>query len=61
MGMYLNRHDVIYIDFSSAPKRCKSYSQYITRIENGIMDDLTAVYFQGANLFCNGNLWTFDI
>ncbi len=41
---HLNKHDVIYIDFSRAPKGCKKYSQYITRIENGIIEDLIAAY-----------------
>lgn len=43
-GCHLNRHDVIYIDFSRAPKGCKSYEQYISRIENGMIVDLMAVY-----------------
>lgn len=42
--LHLNRHDVIYIDFSRAPKDCKNYAQYIARIENGIMEDLIAAY-----------------
>ena len=41
---HLNRHDIIYIDFSRAPKGCKSYAQYIKRIEDGMMEDLMAVY-----------------
>lgn len=41
---HLNRHNVIYIDFSRAPKGCRNYAQYITRIENGILEDLFAVY-----------------
>lgn len=41
---HLNKHDVIYIDFSRAPKGCKNYEQYITRIENGIIEDLAAAY-----------------
>ena len=28
----LNKHDVIYIDFSKMPNNCNSYSQYINRI-----------------------------
>ncbi len=53
---HLNRHDVIYIDFSRAPKGCKSYSQYITRIENGIMEDLLAVY-ENHGLSKNDSVW----
>ncbi len=41
---HLNKHDVISVDFSRAPKGCKNYEQYIARIENGIMEDLSAVY-----------------
>ena len=53
---HLNRHDVIYIDFSRAPKGCKSYSQYITRIENGIMDDLIAIY-ENCGLSKDDSAW----
>ena len=35
-----NRYDVIYIDFSRAPKGCSSYAQYIRRIENSLVRDL---------------------
>ncbi|MDE7330706.1 MAG: ATP-binding protein [Lachnospiraceae bacterium] len=41
---HLNSHDVIYIDFSRAPKGCRSYAEYIDRIETGIIRDLTAAY-----------------
>ena len=41
---HLNRHDVVYIDFSRAPKGCKNYAQYIARIENGVVEDLMAAY-----------------
>lgn len=41
---HLNSHNVIYIDFSKAPKGCRSYAQYIDRIENGMMKDLIAAY-----------------
>lgn len=43
-GVHLNKHDVIYIDFSKTPKDCKSYKQYIARIQEGITDDLIAAY-----------------
>lgn len=42
--IHLNSHDVIYIDFSRAPKGCKSYAQYIERIENGLIEDLMQAY-----------------
>lgn len=41
---HLNSHDVIYIDFSRVSKGCKNYGQYIARIEDGIIEDLTAAY-----------------
>lgn len=41
---YLNNYNMIYIDFSRAPKNCKNYEQYITRIENGVLKDLIASY-----------------
>ncbi len=41
---HLNRHDVIYIDFSKTPKNCKSYEQYIARIQDGIVKDLSEAY-----------------
>lgn len=39
-----NRHNVIYIDFSRAPRRCSSYGQYIGRFEDGLLEDLAAAY-----------------
>ena len=41
---HLNKHDVIYIDFSRAPHDCGSYVQYVDRIKKGIMEDLLAEY-----------------
>lgn len=41
---YLNKWDVIYIDFSRLPRDCKSYEQYIERIQNGINEDLIEAY-----------------
>lgn len=41
---HLNSHNVIYIDFSRAPRGCTSYAQYIGRIENGIIKDLMDAY-----------------
>lgn len=41
---HLNKHDVIYIDFSELPEQCKSYEQYITRISDGIKADLAEAY-----------------
>ena len=37
---HLNAHDVFYLDFSRMPENCTSYEQYITRILNGIKEDI---------------------
>lgn len=37
---YLNKYDIIYIDFSRAPELCASYQAYITRIIDGLKRDL---------------------
>ena len=37
---YLNKYDVVYIDFSRAPELCVSYQAYITRIIDGLKRDL---------------------
>lgn len=41
---HLNQHDVIFIDFSEVPKGCDSYTKYISRIENGLYQDLQEMY-----------------
>lgn len=41
---HLNRYELIYIDFSKTPKDCDSYSDYIRRIQDGIVNDLTSAY-----------------
>lgn len=41
---HLHKYDVIYIDFSRLPRDCSSYEQYISRIQNGINEDLTEIY-----------------
>lgn len=41
---HLNKHNVIYIDFSEVPRDCTTYIQYITRFQNGINEDLAAAY-----------------
>lgn len=41
---YLNKWDVIYIDFSRLPRDCKSYEPYIKRIQDGINEDLIEAY-----------------
>lgn len=41
---HLNSHDVIFIDFSRTPQNCRSFRQYIERIQNGIKNDLEEMY-----------------
>ncbi|MCD8118880.1 MAG: ATP-binding protein [Lachnospiraceae bacterium] len=41
---HLNRHNVIYVDFSKGPRECTSYDQYIHYFEEGLADDLTEAY-----------------
>ena len=41
---HLNRHNVIHIVFSELPRNCKSYEQYIARIEKGLNTDLRKAY-----------------
>ena len=41
---HLNQHNVIFIDFSRAPRDCSSYVQYINRIQDGINQDLAETY-----------------
>lgn len=41
---YLNKWDVIYIDFSRLPRDCTRYEQNIVRIQNGINEDLADAY-----------------
>ena len=37
---YLNKYNVIHISFNELPARCKTYDQYIERIENILQNDL---------------------
>lgn len=41
---HLNRHNVIFIDFSEIPRDCTDYRQYIDRIQNGVNNDLAQAY-----------------
>lgn len=43
---YLNKWDVIYIDFSRMPRDCINYEQYIRRIQDGINEELIEAYPQ---------------
>ena len=40
----VGQHDVIYIDFSEMPGECNSYREYITRIQNGLVKDISDAY-----------------
>ncbi len=42
--MHLNRHNVIFIDFSEVPEKCTTYDAYITRILDGLRKDLHEMY-----------------
>ncbi len=41
---HLNKHNVIYIDFSEVPRDCSNYRQYIARIQDGMNNDLVRAY-----------------
>lgn len=43
---HLNSHDVISIDFSRIPRGCSDYARYISRIEDGINQDLLEAFPQ---------------
>jgi hypothetical protein len=40
----LNQYHVIFISFNEMPRRCKSYEQYIERIEGNLIEDLLELY-----------------
>ena len=37
---YRNQYHVVHISFNDMPRNCRSYSQYINRIENLLIKDL---------------------
>ncbi len=43
-AQYLNRYQLIYIDFSRMPERCGSYAAYMERILHGLKKDLAEQY-----------------
>lgn len=53
---YVNRYDVIYIDFSKMPNECSSYSSYISRIEKKLKKDLLRE-FPDADIELEDPLW----
>lgn len=55
-GEHLNKHNVIHIYFNEMPRHCHSYEQYITRIENRLLDDLADAY-PNARISQNDTVW----
>ena len=55
---HLNKHHVIYIDFSEVPRDYANYGQYIARIQDGINHDLAREY---ADLPIDTTRATWDI
>lgn len=53
---HLNRHNVIFIDFSRAPRDCSGYEQYMNRIQDGINRDLEAAYPK-IRMEMSGTVW----
>ena len=41
---HINKHPVITISFNRLPRRCSSYDQYISRIEQNLIEDLAEIY-----------------
>lgn len=41
---HINKHPVITISFNRLPRRCSSYGQYISRIEQNLIEDLAEIY-----------------
>ncbi|MCD8120150.1 MAG: ATP-binding protein [Lachnospiraceae bacterium] len=41
---HLNNHNVIYINFSKGPDKCKSYDEYIDYITDGLVQDIREAY-----------------
>ncbi|GFI11184.1 hypothetical protein IMSAGC007_03657 [Lachnospiraceae bacterium] len=53
---HFNQHNVIFIDFSRAPRNCSSFHQYINRIQDGINQDLEDAYPE-AGIDVSGTVW----
>lgn len=53
---HLNQHNVIFIDFSRVPRDCSSYGQYISRIQDGINQDLLDAYPE-IGIHVSGAVW----
>ena len=55
-SIHLNKHDVIYIDFSRIPEKCSSYEMYITRIIDGLKKDVLNA-FSGVDTESDKSVW----
>lgn len=53
---HLNQHNVIHITFSEIPNECRSYRQYISRIEKKLLADLVREY-PAACIDVEDSLW----
>ena len=53
---HLNKHNVIYIDFSEVPRDCGTYLSYISRFQNGINEDLAEAY-PDLDIDISGSTW----
>lgn len=53
---HLNQHNLIFIDFSRAPRGCNSYEQYIDRIQDGLNQDLKEAYPE-IRIDVSGTVW----
>jgi len=53
---HLNRHNMIFIDFSRVPRDCNGYEQYIDRIQDGINGDLAEAY-SDLEIDTSGSVW----
>ena len=55
---HLNKHNVVYIDFSEVPRDCTNYKPYIVRIQDEINNDLARAY---DDLFIDTKRASWDI
>lgn len=53
---HLNKHNVIFIDFSKMPRDCTKYTQYIDRIQDELNRELAESYPQCA-IEISGTVW----
>lgn len=54
---HLNQHNVIHISFNELPNGCKTYKEYISRIEKILLEDLLREY---PNVEIDGNIAVWD-